>query len=163
MRWVKITSTNLQIWNCRSIAHCCWDACTIYAKVILCMCPTNGRWCYNVTPLIGWAHTQNYSCIWIFSETCYTFRIVIDVWNSCFSSLFTTVIEKALVQCVIIWCQIFAWDNPYSLAQKLLLGIIIKFQEKILPVCLMTGFRCKCFRGLVYWHGLSLIPACYIM
>ena len=31
---------------------------------ILCMCPANGRWRYNVTSsLIGWVHTQNYPCI----------------------------------------------------------------------------------------------------
>ena len=35
---------------------CCCKA----LGIILCMCPGNERWRYNVTPsLIGWAHTQN--------------------------------------------------------------------------------------------------------
>ena len=35
-------------------------SCIKYPGIILCMCPVNGRRCYNVTlSLIGWAHTQN--------------------------------------------------------------------------------------------------------
>ena len=35
-----------------------------YAGIILCMSPTNERWCYTVTPsLIGWVHTQNDSWV----------------------------------------------------------------------------------------------------
>ena len=32
--------------------------------IILCMCPANGRWRYNVTSslIIGWVHTKNDSC-----------------------------------------------------------------------------------------------------
>ena len=31
--------------------------------IILCMLPSNGRWCYNVAlSLIGWVHTQNDPC-----------------------------------------------------------------------------------------------------
>ena len=47
-----------------SVVHAPWMVCkhdvTAISEIILCMCPTNERWRYNVTPsLIGWAHTQN--------------------------------------------------------------------------------------------------------
>ena len=36
--------------------YSCWKS----TGIILCMCPANGRWCYNVaSSLIGWVHTQN--------------------------------------------------------------------------------------------------------
>ena len=35
-----------------------------YPGIIICMCPSNERWCYSVTPLlIGWVYTQNDPCL----------------------------------------------------------------------------------------------------
>ena len=35
-----------------------------FVPIIVCICPANERWCYNVMPsVIGWAHMQNYPCM----------------------------------------------------------------------------------------------------
>ena len=37
----------------------------MFTGMILCMHLANESWCYNVTSsLIGWAHSQNYPCVW---------------------------------------------------------------------------------------------------
>ena len=49
MGWWHFTNLPIQL-----------DFSSAVAGIILCMCPSNERWRYNVTPsLIGWLHTEN--------------------------------------------------------------------------------------------------------
>ena len=48
----------------RWFPHLYMKSCPIYTGTKMCMCPTNERMHYSVTPsLIGWEHTQNGPCI----------------------------------------------------------------------------------------------------
>ena len=73
--YINIWHLLCQIPTILTVSHCCsiekfvqlvvsivWSNMTWYwiAGIILCMCPTNERWHYNVTSsLIGWAHSQH--------------------------------------------------------------------------------------------------------
>ena len=64
--YVAIILNHIELWNDRRVNNL-----KMNAKIILCMCPANERWRYNVTSsLIGWAHSQNDPCEWSWCWHC---------------------------------------------------------------------------------------------
>ena len=83
---------NTSIWSNRQMQ-------TQDSRIMLCMHPTNERWCYNVTsPLIDWAHTQNDP--WRFVKITYSTIHKICTWFCCaFIWVIMTALNKSCHVC----------------------------------------------------------------
>ena len=103
--------------------------CLFVAGIFLCMHPANERWCFNVSSLIGWVHTQNDPWLVCCRRLTLIYLAVLATENQ--NPVISLMSQGSSLSCL---SDMFKRINTVPLFTKL---------QYVLPLVVMMAWSCK--------------------